>query len=152
MKRTAWVLGFLVAALALAGCAPTLFLSNNTDINVRMMVVSQGAPAIISLGAGESMSIEVNEGSYGVGLFADKDWYEEANDYRRFLVESLTNPESMTGEGIMHVIEELQKITNRINRMKSEIAIMCKGTVGSEGEALVEVNSGPDGELSVACH
>lgn len=152
MKRIAWVLGFMAAALLVAGCTPTLFLSNNTDVDVRMMIVSQGFPAIISLGAGQTMSIDVNEGSYGVGLFADEAWYKEANDYRRFLVESLANPEGMTGERIMHVIEELQKITNRINQMKSEIAIMCKGTVGSEGGALAEVNSGPDGELSVACH
>ena len=152
MKRTAWVLGLLAAALVLAGCTPTLLISNNTDIDIRVLIVSQGAPGVISLGVGQSMSIDVNEGSYGVGVLADKAWIAEANEYRRFLVESLANPGALTGERIMNVIAELQKISDRINQLKSETGIMCKGTVGSEGGALAEVNIGPNGEISVACH
>jgi len=152
MKRMVWTLLLLTSAVVLAGCAPTVMISNNTDIDVRVLVYPGMGASLIYLHGGESTSLEASEGSYSVHVFSDESWIAEAKEYRRYLVEQLAEPGNLSGEGIMNVVSELQKITDRINQVQASSGVRCRGRVGSEAGGLVEISASSDGTLAITCN
>ncbi len=153
MKRMKWIAMILAAAL-LAGCAPTITVTNQTTFPVRAIVTSKGTRNVLSPSPGESSTAEVNEGPYRVTVIPDAEWIEYAKLTRKVLNDQLANADKLTGPQLLDVIARLKDIAQRMAQYEQAAGTSnsCGGKITEESTgALVIISQDAVGTLVVSC-
>ncbi len=153
--RSLALLGLIVAAGLIAGCAPTVTVANDTTFPVRAIVASGKTRAVLSPSPGERSTAEVGEGPYTVTVIPDAEWIEYAKLTRKVLNDQLANADKLTGPQLLDVIRRLKEIAVQMQQYEQSAGSggKCSGRVGGEGTeaAFVTVSQAADGRLVVAC-
>ena len=153
MKRMKWIAIILAAAL-LAGCAPTITVTNQTTFPVRAIGTSKGTRNVLSPSPGESSIAEVSEGPYRVTVIPDAEWIEYAKLTRKVLNDQLANADKLTGPQLLDVIARLKDIAQRMAQYEQAAGTSnsCGGNITEEnGGALVVISQDAVGALVVSC-
>jgi hypothetical protein len=153
MSRLQIIIVALSALLCLAGCGPTVTVSNNTKFAVRVVVTSSDGSEVLSPTPGESSSAEVSEGPFRVTAIPDADWFAWAQLTRKDLNDRLANPQNLSGPQLLDVIQRLKDIAARMQQFETSTGAgaSCGGTVSSDNDASVVVSLGANGTLVVSC-
>ncbi len=153
MKRiTTLVIAFITLAW-LAGCGPTVSVSNKTGFAVRAIVISAGARSVLSPSPGESSTAEVQEGPYKVVVIPDAEWLDYAKLKRKVLNDALANSDSLSGQQLLSVVAQLKDIAAKMQAFEQAAGsgASCGGRVSEDGGGLAEVSQAADGKLVVVC-
>ena len=148
------LLGLVICAVLVVGCAPTVSVLNKTGIGVRAIVASGGTRQVLSPSPGESSAAEVVEGPFTVAVIPDTDWIEYAKIKRKLLNEQLANADKLTGAQLLEVIRQLKDVAEKMSQFEATAAkgASCSGAITQEGgSGIAEISVGPNGALVVAC-
>lgn len=142
----------LAALCCLAGCGPTVTVTNNTRIAVRVIVSSNGQSETVSPSPGESSLAEVTAGAYRVTAIVDQEWIDYARLVRKDLNEQLANADRLSGPQLLSVIQRLKDIAARMQQFdKAGVGAGCGGAVTEDSNGTATVSVGTDGKLVVSC-
>ena len=148
------LLGLVICAALVVGCAPTVSVLNRTGFGVRAIVVSRGARQVLSPSPGESSTAEVEEGRFTVTVIPDAEWIEYAKLTRKYLNDQLANSDKLTGPQLLEVIRRLKDVAEKMSQYEATAAkgASCSGAITQEGgSGIAEISVGPNGALVVAC-
>lgn len=153
MKRIPLIVSFVVVAALIAGCAPMITVQNNASFPVRVIVTNSGRREVLSPSPGYSSTTEAAEGAYRVTAIPDAEWIEYAKLTRQVLNEQLANADKLTGPQLLEVIRRLKEIAIQMQQYESAArsSASCGGKITSETDGYVEINTAPDGSLTVVC-
>jgi hypothetical protein len=150
-------IGILAAILYIMGlldsCSPTVTVQNRTSFVVRAVISNAGKSDVVSPSPGESSSVEVSEGAYGVSVIPDTEWVAYAQATRAYLNQQLANSDTLTGPQLLEVIRRLKDVASRIQQFEQTggKAAGCRGSVSGDGGGVVDVSVGANGALVVSC-
>jgi hypothetical protein len=146
-----------LAAVLLAACAPTITVSNNTAVPVRVMVMPPGGSRqVVSISANESIGVEYAEkGFYTAVVIKDQQWIEYTKQKRDYLTQRLQNPQNLSQEEVKEITQQLKEIQKQISAFESspEPGSACSSKVDPEADTsgLVNISQGADGALLAVC-
>jgi hypothetical protein len=153
MKRILLVIAFLLVGGVLAGCIPTVTVTNNTGFDVRVMVFWSGGREVLSPSPGESSYAEVTEGTYTVAAVPASDWIDYAKAKRQYLNDQLANMDNLSGAQLAEVVRQLKDIAARMKQYETAAGkgASCSGSITQEANGIVTVSAAADGTLAVTC-
>ena len=157
MKQSYRIVPIAILAFALAGCVPTVTAVNNTSFPVRVIVSSAGSHDMLSPSPGESSSAEVTEGHWMATVIPDQEWIDYAKSVRQYLNDQLANPQHLSGQELLTVIQHLKEIAAQMQAFEKAAATQdgarCLGTINSDNDSTgtVEISTGADGALIAVC-
>lgn len=153
MQRTHWIGFGVTACILLAGCAPSLVVSNTTQFPVRVVIASGGTSQVVSPSPGESSGAEVSEGPFRATVIPDEEWIAYARDTRAFLNKQLADSENLSGPQLLTVVQRLKDIALRMRQYEQAAGTTasCEGNITQDGGGAVEVRTGEAGVLVIAC-
>ena len=153
MARSRRLTALLLAAFAVAGCAPSIVINNQTSFPVRVVVSSGGKSEVFSPSPGESSTAEAAEGPYGVYVIPDDEWLAYAKATRKYLNDQLANADNLSGPQLLDVIRRLKEIATRIASFERAAGsgYGCSGSVSSDKDGIVNISARPDGTIVASC-
>lgn len=143
----------LLAVLVIAGCSPSLSVSNATSFEVRAIVLGEGGTRNVHLvRPGQVSSGDTPEGEYSVAIVPDQAWTAAVRESRAALLRQLDRPELGPTE-VQAILRELDALHAKLAAFDAEAATgaRCTGTVPADGVGIAEVSLEPDGRLIVRC-
>jgi hypothetical protein len=152
--RSLALLGLIIAAGLIAGCAPTITVQNNTSFPVRAIVSAGKIRTVLSPSPGEHSTAEVGEGPYTVTVIPDAEWIEYAKLTRKVLNDQLANADKLTGPQLLDVIRRLKEIATRMQEFERAVGsrASCGGKISSDGgAAFVTISTSSSGALVATC-
>ena len=144
----------LLAALAIAGCSPSLSVSNATSFEVRAIVAGEGGTRNVHLvRPGQSSSGDIPEGEYSVTVVPDQAWTAAARASRDVLLRRLARPDELGPTEVQAILRELDVLHEKLAAFEAEAATgaSCSGTVPADGVGVADVGIEADGQLVVRC-
>lgn len=153
MKQIKLAMVCMAVAGFVVGCAPAIFVQNNTGFPVRAVVTTGGRRGVLSPSPGESSATDASEGPYTVTVIPDAEWIEYAKLTRRFLNEQLANSDNLTGQQLLDVIRRLKSIAEQMQQFERAAGrgSSCGGAVTSDGGGIVTISADASGALAVTC-
>ena len=153
-RRTRALIAALVVAALVAGCSPSLSVSNGTSFQVRAIVTGEGGSRNVHLvRAGQSSAGDVPEGAYSVTIVPDGPWVEAARATRDALVGRLQKPDQLGPDGVADVLRELDALSASLRTLEgaADGEARCLGSIPIDGVGTADITVGDDGRLRVSC-
>lgn len=153
MNRTLLIAISILMLGMVAGCAPSIVVTNRTSFPVRVVLSSSGGSEILSPSPGESSTAEVSEGAFRATAIPDQEWIDYAKQVRKYLNDQLANADQLTGPQLLDVVRRLKEIATKMQDYEraAEATASCSSSVSEDKGGLVEVSTGPDGKIVVVC-
>ena len=153
MSRLQTTIVALAGLLCLAGCGPSVTVTNKTRFIVTVVVSAAGDASVLSPSAGESSTAEVTEGAFKVTVIPNTDWLAWAKLTRKSLNDQLADSSKLSGPQLLEVIQRLKDIAGRMKEYEDTAGkgASCAGVVSSDVDAAAEVTQAADGSLVVVC-
>jgi hypothetical protein len=153
MKRPKLLAACLFLGVLLAGCGPSITVTNNTGFAIRAVVTSATGSEVVSPTPGNSSTVDADTGNYTVTAIPDADWVAYAQTVRKLLNEQLANSDSLTGQQLLDVIQRLKNIAAKMQQFASAAGkgASCSGAITENGGGTVVVGLAADGSLAVGC-
>lgn len=153
MKRIILIIAMLLVGGVLAGCIPTVTVTNQTGFDVRVLVFWSGGREVLSPSPGESSYAEVTEGTFTAVAVPASDWIDYAKAKRQYLNDQLANMDNLTGAQLAEVVRQLKDIAARMKQYEDTAGkgASCSGSITQEANGIVTISAAADGTLVVAC-
>ena len=153
MNRALKIFASVVMVGWLAGCGPSVIVSNNTRVPVRVIVTTGAGREALSPTPGESSSVDAAEGPYSATAIPDDEWIAYAKAVRKDLNEQLANSDKLTGPQLLDVIRRLKDIAARMQQYENAAgsSAKCGGTITQDSGGVVTVSVAADGKLILSC-
>jgi hypothetical protein len=154
MKRRSLLGLAMLAAVLLAGCAPSIVVQNKTSFGVRAIVTSGAGTEVLSPSPGESSTADGAEGSYTVSAIPEQEWLDWATATRKYLNDQLKDSSKLTGQQLLDLIDRLKSIATKMKQFQDAAASSgsyCTGVLSSDANGNAVIATKPGGGLVVSC-